>query len=476
MYDVNNQYRCNIIRGKAQKKKEDFIPAYAKIITELCPAPKKEFDQGFNEKILHYLSSASQDKKTLDNHRSEIAGKLLGLYVSSSDGNVYTSERTKKFLVDGDIPALFKDVCFKFQFPNAMQSNNTIATRVLDGMNFRPFCYIVNLLEQAEKQNIVLTKREIGVYVLNALDVLQGKSDPNEILECIKSERQKKIYRDIDTKNDSWDWQHITEQLNLLYYANLIESLPSSKESKIILNHREQKVLDLFSKEWNTPLPFEITKEDVSDSEHLKDLRYRWSEYFGKLSPIIDYLDTKIEALNIHQDEQSGFRAYENTVELGDEGENFVFNYEKNRVGKFNPRLTNKVILFGKQKGLGYDIQSVMAVKKIGDDEYPEMGKYIEVKSTRRVTAPKIEDIEWYDSVNITRNEWVSAKEKQDSYFIYRVFFTRSGVFIYTIQNPYKKNEDGRLPVTPLAYRLEIAKDSVDEIIDIKIEDGGKNA
>lgn len=40
------------------------------------------------------------------------------------------------------------------------------------------------------------------------------------------------------------------------------------------------------------------------------------------------------------------------TVEIGDEGEAFVFEYEKNRVFKFNPRLVNRVLSLGKTKGI----------------------------------------------------------------------------------------------------------------------------
>lgn len=45
----------------------------------------------------------------------------------------------------------------------------------------------------------------------------------------------------------------------------------------------------------------------------------------------------------------------------------------------FNAHLVNKVLGLGKTKGLGYDIQSVIA--EPGD--FSEFVKYIEVKSTR---------------------------------------------------------------------------------------------
>lgn len=40
MYDVNKQYRCDIIRGKAQSQLEDMLPAYAKVISDICPIEK----------------------------------------------------------------------------------------------------------------------------------------------------------------------------------------------------------------------------------------------------------------------------------------------------------------------------------------------------------------------------------------------------------------------------------------------------
>ena len=40
-------------------------------------------------------------------------------------------------------------------------------------------------------------------------------------------------------------------------------------------------------------------------------------------------------------------------AELGDEGEKIVYQYEKKRVGNYDKRLIGKVLLLGKQKGVG---------------------------------------------------------------------------------------------------------------------------
>ena len=53
-----------------------------------------------------------------------------------------------------------------------------------------------------------------------------------------------------------------------------------------------------------------------------------------------------------------------------------------------------------------YDIQTVVA--ETGDEA--EFVKYIEVKSTKRVTVPDITDSLWIDTLNITRNEYIILK------------------------------------------------------------------
>lgn len=118
MYDPSKQYRCTIIRGKSKKEMDDLLPAYAMVIDEICPCPIEDFDVKFNNAFQRFLPESDKIKKTLDNHRTEISGKLFGMYYRSDDGMVYESQRTMKYLEDNDQPAFFKDVCFKMQFPN----------------------------------------------------------------------------------------------------------------------------------------------------------------------------------------------------------------------------------------------------------------------------------------------------------------------------------------------------------------------
>ena len=119
------------------------------------------------------------------------------------------------------------------------------------------------------------------------------------------------------------------------------------------------------------------------------------------------------------------------------------------------------MLSLGKTRGLGYDIQSVIA--EPGD--MAEFVKYIEVKSTKRLTCPDINDDLWIDTLNITRNEWVAAQQHRDFYSIFRVYFTRDGISMFVLQNPMQKYQEGKLQATPMTYRVDFSNVAVDAVI-----------
>lgn len=169
MYNHNNQYRCIIIRGKSQRELDNLLPAYATVIDEICPCTKEDFESKFNSEFARILRGKVLDtvalKKTLDNHRTEIAGKLFGMYYLSSNGIYYASERTKKYLADNDQPAFFKDVCFKMQFPNGMNKIQTLQPYLDSRISLRQFPFIIKCLQLAEAEGIYLTVNDIGYYI-----------------------------------------------------------------------------------------------------------------------------------------------------------------------------------------------------------------------------------------------------------------------------------------------------------------------
>lgn len=472
MYDHTKQYRCIIIRGKAKNELDNLLPAYAMVIDDICPCVASEFESKFNSALTKLLDIKSKEsnqlviKKTLDNHRTEIAGKLFGMYFLARDGIVYPSERTNKYLSDMDQPAFFKDLCYKMQFPNGMNSLKYAKQYKEQNIKIRQFPFVVKVLSLAEQYNILLSASDIGYYILNSLDVLKGQASAEEVIGQIVVDRNKNIHRKIkvEGKAYSYNMQHINEQLYYLELANLIYF---DKKKNIKLNHKEEACLQLFISQCGIAPEFDVYSYDLDEKEDRELFYYDWDYYFSKISNVSGQFNTTVSALVLHENLEKGKEKQSggaNLVELGDDGERFVYEYERKRVEAFNPRLVNKVLPVGKTKGLGFDIQSVIAEK--GDNA--EFVKYIEVKSTKRVTAPDLKDAEWLDTINITRNEYVAAMQHKDFYSIYRVYFVRNGIVVFIINNVFQKQNDGLISIVPTIYRVDFKNVAIDNAIEVK--------
>lgn len=462
MYDHTKQYKHDIIRARAISDVDDLLPKYAMTIDQICPCTKEDFVKHFDLAFEEYALKKARDpnnlsarKKTLDNHRTEITGSLFGMYYEE-DGMIYSSERTRKFLQDNDQPAFFKDWLIKMQFPNGSQTPKKYRAHIEKGIKCHPYSLLLKVLEYAKREGIALLKQEIGYYILNSEDVLMGNTTANEVFDAIIldkkniSEPRKIIIP--EGESTAYD-QHIGDQLQYLQLANLI----IFDGQYVSVNPNESLAIQAFVDIMNEPLGFDVYSYDVSTQKGRKIFEQEWEKYYCTLSDKNDMLSTPLYALI---DEPSGDRKKvtgDNKTELGDEGEEYVFNLEKARVTKFNPRLANKVIPLGKTKGLGYDVQSVIAEE--GDEA--EFVKYIEVKSTKRVTAPDFSADGFVDTLNITRNEWIAAQQHKEYYSIYRVYFTREGVSVFVIVNPYQKNKDGQIQVTPITYRVDFDSSAV---------------
>lgn len=462
MFNPDNQYRCTIIRGKAQKELDNLLPAYANIIAEICPCTKEKFRDQFNNKLSRTIYNdkfenlSISHRKTIRNHITEIAGSLFGLYYFD-EHYVYESPTNEKLLLDNDQPAFFKNLCLNFQFPNGTQFINTVIERINDGIKFKPFHFILALLSLAEKSGIILNKDEFGFYVLNSKEVLQGSIFVEEVLGVILKDRASNTIKKVPS--GSYNTQHIREQYNLLVLANLI----TIDGNNVLLNKAEREIIDVFISELANPLQFNIFKYDLREESERKQMLQDWSAYFGKIA-LTDHrlLSTSIQALQRETIEipvtvrQKGI---DQTI-LGDEGEEFVFVLEKDRVNFTHSRLTNKVLLLGKQRGLGFDISSVEAGE---NSEEPEFARFIEVKSTKRITEPDLSDDTWTDTINLTRKEWIAAKQYRSAYNIYRVYFTPSATIVRKINDPFGKNESGVISVLPTLYRMDFGSKCIDK-------------
>lgn len=471
MYNPENQYRCTIIRGKSQTDMEDLLPMYANIVHKYCPCEEKVFKNSARKMIAKalygieaYDTLSDSHKKTVDNHLTEIAGTLLGLYYPQIGENgvviIYESESCNNLIENYDFPMFFKNLCINFQFPNGAKWMQYIKDDIENRLNIRPFCYVVSLLYYAQQQpsRSLLTKQEVGYYVLNNLDVLQGDVPYTVVYDKIMEDRTNNVKR--SRLYGSKDWQHIKEQYNLLELANVIES----DETYLWLNPTESKAISLFIEKGES-VGFNCYRYNLSSVDDRKALLNDWKYYYGTFNKELNDIKTKFsnDAVIVgRSDLKAQGGAIKSTVDLGDEGEILVFKLEQNRIRNYKERLVNKVLWLGKTKGLGYDISSIE-----GDEnpKKPEFARYIEVKSTKRITVPSF-DRNWTDTLNITAKEWIAAEQYGEYYNIYRVYFTKSKTIVVRINNPYKKSELGEIEVYPTIYQMNFNSN----VIELKYE------
>ncbi len=459
MYNPENQYRCTIIRGKSQTDMEDLLPLYANMVSKYCPCEEEQFKAscyGMLSKALFgtasYETLPNRNLKTIRNHLTEVAGTLLGLYYPVYDEvtrkhYVYESETCKYLIETNDYPTFFKNLCLNFQFPNGAKKINYVKEDIDRHVHIKPYCYVVSLLYYAQNQpsKELLTKQEIGFYVLNNLDVLQGKVPYNAVYNRIMSDRRNKTKR--RKLSGSKDWQHIREQFNLLELANIIET----DKTYIWLNKNEGGAINCFLEQLND-FVFAPDEYDLNIKSGRAMYIENWRKAYGKLNhSLLNCVKTKKEINILSREAQNAHPgATKSTVDLGDEGEALVFRLEQERVRNYKKRLANKVLLLGKTKGLGYDISSIEASE---NPSHPEFARYIEVKSTTRTTVPNF-DNKWMDSVNLTKKEWTAAEQYKEYYYIYRVYFTKTKNIVVRMKNPFQKAEDGEIEVYPTIFNM----------------------
>lgn len=457
-YNPDNQYRCTIIRGKSQTQMEDLLPLYANMVHRLCPCTEDEFNERGNKFLSKALFGTDcyeilpdSNQKTVRNHLTEIAGTLLALYRIDLDGYVYETELCSYLLDTNDFPAFFRNICLNFQFPNGTKKSNFVLQDVANRINIKPFCFVVSLLYYAQQQphKHILTKQEIGYYVLNNLEVLQGRVGVETVYHKIIEDRVNGVHK--PQLSGSHDWQHIKEQFNLLELANIVHT----DRTYIWLNKEEALSVEVFVRSLHESA-FDVYAYDLFSLDGRKQFYADWEEYYGRLNSDLAILPTRFQSATeiviADRAEQTAQRGAvgATTIEVGDKGEALVYNLEKERVGNYKSRLVNKVLLLGKTKGLGYDISSIEADE---NPDKPEFARYIEVKSTTRVTEPSFDE-NWTDSLNLTSKEWVAAEQYKEYYNIYRVYFTKQRTFVVRIKNPYELATQDLIEVYPTTYQM----------------------
>lgn len=434
-------FRCAfIVRGRGQDKIDELLPVWASIVSKHNTLIEAEFNRRVDVELVRLAGGVTE--KTAANYRTETLGKILGLYYTTTDGKVFASKRAERLLATGDQFQFFKDLVCKMQVPSGISKN--AKTFIENKICFMPAAFILLCLKEAETTGLgFLLKQEVFWYILSNVDVLRGQLTPKEIVKEIKAGREKWKYKKY--LEGSKETQHANEMINLLKYANLIKI--TGKNGAISLNNNEKEDSYKIIKYAEPGLGFQSYDYTLCNPGDFKKFEQDWEKYFSL--PCFSDIKTfqtnlernfgKVEIEPFDDDEDAGKTFDVSTKEIGDTGERYVFNCERKIVRSKLPQEYRRVHLLSYIKGIGFDVQSVRVDNGPEKDDYI----YIEVKTTPRATKP----INLCHLASLTENEYKAARQHGDNYFVYKVYLTPEGTFVFKLQNPFK-SRDGQPGIT----------------------------
>lgn len=468
--------RCAfIVRGRGQQQTDQLLPEFCRIIKQFTPNKEPEFNE-LACKALQALILGGVSEKTADNYRTEILGKLLGLYYVDKDRNVLMSDRAKRLHKTQDHIQFFKDLCCRLQAPSAMSKNaDQFAEKHI---KFWPASALIKVMRAAIHLGCrSLTKKEINYFVFSNLDVLTGAQTPNDTAKIIASWRAEKEEPPIG--GGSKVAQHSNEVLNLMANANLVKL----NEDVVLLNPDEQEDTDRILAFQNDSNYFDISKYNLKTNKRSFELD--WDAHYSR--PCFE--DEKVFATKTESWEESGSEeedpqftnasstepdvpstqrpatTWEKSDQLpatsdvgrklgtqlplqdstaspestpirlstkvtGDAGELYVWSREKIHVRSRLPNEEDRVLSLGARRGLGFDVQSVFTDPGT-DDNF----KYIEVKSSRCVTRPMPKQ---RHTLTLTENEYKAARQHRLNFYIFRVYLLpeKDSAVVYALRDP----------------------------------------
>lgn len=475
-----NYERCAfIVRGRGQQQTDQLLPEFCRIVKQFTP--NKE--PAFNESALLSLQAiilGGVSKKTADNYRTEILGKLLGLYYVDKDRNVLMSDRAKRLHKTQDHIQFFKDLCCRLQAPSAMSKNADQFAK--KRIKFWPASTLIKVMKAAANLGCrSLTKKEINYFVFSNLDVLTGTQTPNETAKVIAQWRAEKEEPPIG--GGSKVAQHSNEVLNLMANANLVKF----NEDEVSLNLDEQEDIDRILAFQNEANYFDISRYNLKTDK--RNFELDWDAHYSRscfedekvfatkteeweapedeendpqfttdsptdavsvptTHPIVTIPSDqpltskdKMPTLGTQQPTQDGAEIQGftpvrlSTKVTGDAGELYVWSREKNHVRSRLPNEADRVLSLGARRGLGFDVQSVFTDPG-ADDNF----KYIEVKSSRCVTKPMPKQ---RHTLTLTENEYKAARQHRLNFYIFRVYLLpeKDSAVVYALRDPVGASE-----------------------------------
>lgn len=227
---------------------EDKIPHYLNFINDIIVNREIKFDDfktQFKSELKYVFGPL--DDKSINNHITENAGKILGLYYRKRiDQNTYVrkSPRIDLLINNPNYTEFFREINFRLQIPSGLKKPFKALQDFHLGYRLKPVHYIIKFLIIARNEGLNIYSRDIFNYILSNRLVAKGEVEPSEIIEYIKKD-PKRIER-TNKGLQAWQFEEtrpeninaIKEQLAKRYVNGTFFSLPPEIISTISLNKK----------------------------------------------------------------------------------------------------------------------------------------------------------------------------------------------------------------------------------------------
>lgn len=440
-------YRCVFPRGRVLTKIEDDLTILSQLIVKYSHKKKIDFDSQFDIEFAKYNTGTS---KTLKNYRTEMI-RLYGLAFTNTDGFIEPTQRTLQLLETQDFNQFFKVFCLKFQFPNCINKSQSTIEQLSKNIKFKPAQFILRLyLLGIDKygDSFSVSGNEISNLVFNDLRVTTGQLSPEQCFLQLVANRNSDVHYEGGSNLN----QHGREFLGYMRLANLL--VDGDIENNFILNKNEINSINAIIE---NDFFFEIPHNFSESVDSKKMIGSKWDEWYGAVTDKqLQLLKTSIQTVkeigeNIMLESQTNHNVSSQPLgtlckDIGDLGEKFVLKYEKDKIAQIRPDKVGLVQKVSNDTVLGFDIQSL---------EFDDLNKkkLIEVKTTNRTYPPNLNVL---TSFNMSSNEWETARNYSNAYYIYRVFLLGKNIKVFIVKDPVNEQSKGNIILEPHEYRVTL--------------------
>lgn len=419
MYSVPDKYffRIHHVRPRFKDDVESVLFYIANKICNIGKEDRLKFKEDLNKAIYQFPGNINKSEKTINNWRTEISS-LFGFFIEQGQ-TVEPGEIAQLLADNGDIPQMFNYFLYKFQYPGAHLKASAIQEQIQHHVKFQPAKSILNILTKATEispDQPFLTISECTHCIFNDLRCtrINHESYSDTWNRILSNRNQKVIY---DKKGDIT--RYAKDILDYMRQAGLLNESNNAFYLNDLSKDSIRKIMDSSSSFTGYD---DFIRNGSADLNEINNEKFNWFKYVNDISGLdlsTDVYAYMAHSLNVYNKEKESIEAairqslnYQNTKEIGDQGEGLVYKYETDNVIR-NGRgdLVHLITFIPTRLAVGYDFNSI--------EPENELRRYIEVKSTISSSRLRI------NSFHMTPNEVRTARTVGTHYFIYRLKIMR---------------------------------------------------